>query len=115
MKILVDENIPNVSAAELSSLGHDVKDIRGTALQGLSDDDLWNLAQREQRMFITTDKGFAAKRSEDHHGVLIIRLRQPSERAIHIRIISAVKHYSENEWRGLLVVIRDTVQSVFHA
>lgn len=113
MKILVDENIPNVSTAELRRLGHDVKDIRGTALQGLPDEELWNLALQEQRMFITTDKGFAAKRSEDHYGVLIIRLRQPSEQTIHVRVISGVKHFTKNEWRGLLVVIRDTVQSTF--
>jgi len=29
MKILVDENIPNVTVQELRSQGHDVLDIRG--------------------------------------------------------------------------------------
>ena len=40
MKILVDENIPRMTADRLRELGHDVKDIRGTADQGLADSDL---------------------------------------------------------------------------
>ncbi len=35
MKIVVDENIPNVSVQELRSLSHDVLDIRGTPQQGM--------------------------------------------------------------------------------
>ena len=115
MKILVDENIPNVTVSELKKLGHDVMDIRGTNQQGWPDAELWKLAQLEQRMFITTDKGFASNRSEDHHGILIIRLRQPSEQMIHLRVLSAIKHYAEREWPTLLVVVRDTVQSVYRS
>ncbi|MEK7408859.1 MAG: DUF5615 family PIN-like protein [Acidobacteriota bacterium] len=31
MKILVDENMPRMTVERLRELGHDVKDIRGTA------------------------------------------------------------------------------------
>ena len=82
MKILVDENIPNISIAELLSKGHDVLDIRGTPKQGIFDDELWVLAQNEKRMLITTDKGFSQYRDEKHDGILIIRLRQPNEERI---------------------------------
>ena len=74
MKICVDENIPLSTVSELRSLGHDVLDIRGTSDQGLSDDLLWAMAQREGRVLLTTDKGFAEHRSEAHHGVLIVRV-----------------------------------------
>ncbi len=47
MKILVDENIPRMTTEHLSALGHDVKDIRGTVDQGLSDHVLWDVATRE--------------------------------------------------------------------
>jgi predicted nuclease of predicted toxin-antitoxin system len=113
MKICVDENIPLISVVELRNLGHDVLDIRGTTDQGLTDEVLWEKAQRENRLLITTDKGFSALRAESHYGILIIRLRQPNEQKIHVRIIQAINQYSEGDWNGLLIVMRDAVQSVW--
>lgn len=113
MKICVDENIPLVTVAELENLGHDILDIRGTIEQGLSDDLLWEKVQGENRLLITTDKGFANYRAESHNGILIVRLRQPNEQKIHLRIMQAINQYSESEWAGLLVVMRDAVQSVW--
>ena len=111
MKVCVDENVPLVSVSELRSLGHDVLDIRGTADQGVSDDLLWEIAQNEQRLLITTDKGFTQHRREPHHGILIVRLRQPNEQKIHDRVMQAIVRFHEDEWPGLLVVMRDAVQS----
>jgi hypothetical protein len=37
MKIFVDENIPFITVKELRSKGFDVKDLRGTIDQGISD------------------------------------------------------------------------------
>jgi predicted nuclease of predicted toxin-antitoxin system len=115
MKILVDENIPNVTVAELRRRGHGVLDIRGTERQGMFDDELWPFAQREQRMLVTTDKGFTEHRDEQHHGILVVRLRQPNEQRIHTRIIAAFDQFVDDDWPGLLVVMRDSVQSVYRA
>ncbi len=113
MKICVDENIPLISVAWLKDSGHDVLDIRGTAEQGLTDELLWEKAQRENRLLITTDKGFTAHRAGSHYGILIVRLRQPNEQKIHTRIIQAINRYPESDWQGLLIVMRDAVQSVW--
>jgi predicted nuclease of predicted toxin-antitoxin system len=83
MRLLVDENIPRMTVDALRALGHDVKDIRGTSDQGLADSDLWGLAVTESRALITTDKGFTEYRSGPHHGILIVRLRQPNRHKIH--------------------------------
>jgi predicted nuclease of predicted toxin-antitoxin system len=115
MKVFVDENIPSRTVEELRRLGHDVLDIRGTADQGMEDDVLWTRLMNEGRLLITTDKGFAQHRQEPHHGILIVRLRQPNEAKIHDRVMRAMKRFSESEWPGLLVVMRDTVQSVSRA
>lgn len=112
MRILADENIPNITIQELRASGHDVLDIRGTERQGMFDDELWLLAQAEQRTVVTTDKGFSEHRDTAHHGILIVRLRQPNEQRIHARIMSAFRHFQATDWPGLLVVMRDTVQSV---
>ena len=115
MKILVDENIPNITVHELRRMGHDVLDIRGTERQGMFDDLLWTLAQTERRMLVTTDKGFCEHRDQQHCGILVIRLRQPNEQRIHARIMAAFRQFAENAWPGLLVVMRDAVQSVSRA
>ena len=75
MKILVDENIPRMTVDRLRALGHDVRDIRGTQSQGLPDSDLWHVAMTEQRVLVTTDKGFTEYRWAAHHGLLVVRLR----------------------------------------
>jgi predicted nuclease of predicted toxin-antitoxin system len=113
MKICVDENIPIVTVHELRRIGHDVLDIRGTADQGMPDDLLWARVQTEQRLLITTDKGFGHRRDEQHFGILVVRLKQPNEQRIHQRIMQAMNHFSEQEWPGLLVVMRDVVQSTW--
>lgn len=113
MKIFVDENIPSMTVQALREMGHDVLDIRGTAHEGMADDRLWGMVQREGRLLITTDKGFAWHRDEPHHGVLIVRLRQPNRRKIHQRVVQAVTQFAAEEWPGLLVTMRDMVQSVW--
>lgn len=115
MKICVDENIPLITVAELESQGHEVLDIRGTANQGIPDDLLWELTQKESRLLISTDKGFVQHRNESHHGILIIRLRQPNEQKIHDRVMKAMGHFAEDEWAGLVIVMRDAVQSIWKA
>ncbi len=113
MNVLVDENIPSMTVRALREAGHDVLDIRGTIQEGMADDDLWKIAQREKRLMITTDKGFARRRDEIHHGVLIVRLRRPNRRKIHQRVMRAMSQFAEEEWPGLLLTMRDVVQSVW--
>ena len=111
MKVLVDENIPLHTVEELRLKGFDVTDIRGSAEQGITDEVLWQKAQHEKRLFITTDKGFSIHRDEKHHGIMIVRLKQPTRLKIHQRVMQAIKKYSEEQWHGLMVVMRDVVQS----
>jgi len=113
MNIYVDENIPNMTVKALRRLGHNVFDNRGTPKEGISDRELWNIAEREKCLLITTDKGFLAQRDERHFGIIIIRLRQPNRRKIHERVMQAFNQFKEDEWPGLIVIMRDNVQSVW--
>ncbi len=115
MKIFVDENIPLVTVKELILRKYEVIDIRGTDDQGISDEIIWQRAQDLKCLLITTDKGFAIHRDEDHCGVLIIRLKQPSRQKIHQRILQALNRYTPEQWPGLMVVMRDAVQSSWKA
>jgi len=113
MNIFVDEHIPLMTVQALREMGHEIRDIRGTPDEGMTDDALWGMAQREKRLLISTDKGFAQYRAASHHGVLIIRLHQPNRHKIHQRIMQAIMQFSEEEWPGLLVVMRDVAQSTW--
>ena len=110
MKIFVDENIPFMTVQELLSLGHDVMDIRGTEREGITDKELWKIVQKEKRLLITTDKGFAKNRYERHHGLLIVRLKQPNRLKIHQKVMKGISLFKEKEWPRMTVVMQD----IFH-
>ena len=112
MDILVDEDVPPNAIHALLELGHNVKDIRQTSIQGLADTDLWNLALSERRMLITTDKGFTERRDDNHAGILVIRLRQPNRHKICNAVLLAMKRFTSQQWPGLLVVMRDQTMSI---
>jgi hypothetical protein len=44
---------------------------------------------------------------------LIIRLRQPNRHRIHRRVVQTMAQFEPEEWPGMLVVVRDKVQSVW--
>ena len=46
-----------------------------------------------------------------HHGILIVRLRQPNRRKIHQAVNHDTGQIQEWEWHGLLVIVRDTTMS----
>ena len=97
----------------LRAMAHDVLDIRCTPDEGMRDDALWEMAQREERLLITTDKGFAQFRGIRHHGVLVVLLKRPNRHAIHERIMQAMGRFADNVWLGLVVVMRDVAQSMW--
>jgi predicted nuclease of predicted toxin-antitoxin system len=99
----------------LRALGHDVRDVRGTTDQGISDSDLWALAMAESRALVTTDKGFTEHRAGPHHGILIVRLRQPNRQKIHRAVMRVFEQFADSEWPNLLVVMRDTTMSTSRA
>ena len=68
-------------------------------------------SKEKKRLLITTDKGFVNNRRESHFGILVVRLHQPNESKIHERAMGAIRQFAEDEWPGLLVVMRDVVQS----
>jgi predicted nuclease of predicted toxin-antitoxin system len=115
MKILVDENIPLSTVTALQHAGHEVLDLRGTEREGSPDGVLWHIAQAEKRLLVTTDKGFAGRRAEKHSGILIVRLKQPSGRKIHDRVMLAMQQFAAEEWPNLLVIMRDQARSLWRA
>ena len=113
MRIVVDENIPRMTVEALRALGHDVRDVRGTAWQGIPDAMLWRIALDDARLLVTTDKGFTEYRTSTHHGILVVRLRQPNRHKIHNAVMQTVGRFPNEDWPNLLVVVRDTTMSTY--
>ena len=85
MKFLLDENFPKAAILLLESCGHQAEDIRGTKKEGAEDSVIFQLAQDLNAVFLTTDKDFfhtVPHLFEEHHGVVVIILRQPNRENI---------------------------------
>jgi predicted nuclease of predicted toxin-antitoxin system len=113
MRILVDENIPRMTVDALRLAGHEVLDIRGTPREGIADPDLWDIAQADRRLIITTDRGFALRRHRNPYGLLIVTLRQPNRRKIHERVMLAIRGLPQHEWGHTLVLMKDRTRVVW--
>ena len=52
-------------------------------------------------------------REELHHGILIVRLKQPNRHKIHERVMQAMALFAAEEWCDSLVVMWDVMKSVW--
>ncbi len=59
MKLFANENLFEPIIAYLSSLGHDVLSIRDAGLSGITDDEVYQRACKENRVIVTMDKDFS--------------------------------------------------------
>jgi predicted nuclease of predicted toxin-antitoxin system len=85
VNIKLDENIPASLAAPLTELGHNVDTVPQERLAGSDDKTIWAAAQQEKRFLITQDLDFSdirRFRPGDHHGILLVRLRNPGRLAL---------------------------------
>jgi predicted nuclease of predicted toxin-antitoxin system len=76
MKFLVDECTGPAVARWLEQQGHDVFSVYDQA-RGIDDDKVIEIAQIEERILITNDRGFGEKvfrERRPHHGVVFLRL-----------------------------------------
>ena len=77
MRLLVNENLPRLAVQRLRETGHDVAWIREHG-QGLSDREVLERAQAEERVLVTMDKDFAAlafrHRLPATSGIVLVRV-----------------------------------------
>jgi predicted nuclease of predicted toxin-antitoxin system len=110
MRIKLDENLPAALASRLSAMGHGVLTVPDEELTGKPDPIVWEAAQSEARFLITQDLHLADMRRfapGSHHGILLVRLRAPSRRALVERVGDVFAHEEVNEWMRCLVVVTE--------
>jgi predicted nuclease of predicted toxin-antitoxin system len=99
VRFFLDENFPRKATTILEAAGHEVFDIRGTKKEGAADRIIFELAQKLQAIFLTTDKDFfhtiPMQFNRKHYGVIIIALRQPNGPAI-LKKFDSVLRFIQN-------------------
>jgi predicted nuclease of predicted toxin-antitoxin system len=110
VRIKLDENLPAALVGILAAAGHDVDSVPSEGLAGQQDPVVWRAAQDASRFFITQDLDFSDIRRYQpgtHHGLLVVRLAEPSRS----RLIERVRHLFVTEsvatWRRCFVIVTD--------
>ena len=111
MKLKLDENLPVSLSDALAGLGHDVHTVRDERMEGRSDREVWEFAQREARFFITQDMDFSDVRGfvpGTHAGIMLVRLHAPSWRRLMRRVIEIFGAEDVAGWRCCFVVVTES-------
>jgi predicted nuclease of predicted toxin-antitoxin system len=107
VRIKLDENLPATLVGILSRLGHETDTVEDEGVNGKPDEIVWERAQMDGRFLITQDLDFSDIRKfapGTHHGILLIRMRDPSRRALEERIGRLFAMEESRSWgRGFIV------------
>ena len=108
MRILANENFPADAVTALRDQGHDIAWIRIDS-PGISDTEVLDRAQREDRILITFDKDFGELafrlKLPSLSGIILFRISASSSRQIAQTAVAAIE--SRTDWRGHFAVVED--------
>jgi len=107
VKIKLDENLPRRLVKSLGRIGHDADTVPQEGLAGSDDSSVWIAAQQSGRFFVTQDLDFSDIRKfrpGSHHGLLLIRLREPSRRTLTGHIVHLFETEDVATWLGCFIV-----------
>jgi predicted nuclease of predicted toxin-antitoxin system len=108
VKFKIDENLPAEACALLSHAGLDAMTVADQRLTGADDPDLYAICQRERRILITLDVGFAniqAYPPETSAGVIVLRVRQQSRPAVLSVIQPLISLLAQEQIEGRLWIV----------
>ena len=93
MKLKLDENIGRRGLKVVASAGHDVMTVRDQHLQGISDEALFDVCVREQRVLVTLDHDFGQTIRFPPHKSAGIVVLEPGPRATVGAIVDRLKEF----------------------
>jgi predicted nuclease of predicted toxin-antitoxin system len=94
----------------LRQIGHEVTDLRGSGREGLGDSQIFDEAQQNESIFLTTDRDFfhtIPHLYENHHGVIVIALRQPNREAILQKLSWILGYIKASDFANRTIQLRD--------
>ena len=109
MRIKTDENLARDAVELLRSAGHDVETILDEHLQGAQDVDVFRACQKEKRILLTLDRGFAQVlrlRPAPNPGLEILELGpDPTLRALMAQVRDFLNAASLQPAEGMLWIV----------
>ncbi|MFQ5398696.1 MAG: DUF5615 family PIN-like protein [Anaerolineae bacterium] len=107
MKLLLDQDVYAFTIRFLKEMGHDVVPVAQLGLSQATDEDLLQVAQEQQRIFITRDRDFGhlVFVKELGTGVLYLRILPSTKNAVHRELEKVLSTYTETELAKAFVVI----------
>ena len=110
MNFFLDENFPKTAHQVLESMGHSVFDIRNTKYEGLDDNKIFERAQNEKAIFLTTDKDFFHTIPilyKKHYGIIVIALSRPNRNNILDKLKYILNNYDLSKINSKVLLLRD--------
>lgn len=110
MNFFLDENFPKTAVSTLERKGHKVFDIRGTKHEGCSDFTIFDFAQKNKAIFLTTDKDFYHTIQfirRNHFGIIVIALSQPNLKGILSKLNYALNYVENVEIKSRCLLLKD--------
>lgn len=108
MRFKADENISRQLAQLLLDHGHDVQTVAEEGLAGARDPHIAAAAASEERMILTTDRGFADVRvypPGTHAGIVVLRARELRHSMLLMLLRSFLLQYDLDGFIGCNVVV----------
>lgn len=108
MKMFANENLFEPIIEYLKDLGHNVLSIRDAGLSGISDDEVYKLACKENRVIITMDKDFSRLfrfSPEKCGGIIVVKIYKRTVNETLEIFKKFYKSIKEEDVKGNLVIL----------
>jgi predicted nuclease of predicted toxin-antitoxin system len=107
MKLLLDQDVYEVTARFLISLGFDVVRVSELGMATASDEENLAKAIEIDRIFITRDRDYGnlVFIREIKSGVLYLRILPSTALEVHLELQRVLKQYNEEELKSAFVVV----------
>ena len=111
MKFLIDNALSPIFSKQLHNLGHDAIHVRDMDMQTCSDEEIFDFAQKEERIIVSADTDFGtiiALKNEQFPSIIIFRRtrnRKPIEQVA--LLISNLEQIEVSLRKGSIVIIED--------
>ncbi|MBI5527488.1 MAG: DUF5615 family PIN-like protein [Deltaproteobacteria bacterium] len=116
MKLKLDENLGYATKGFLLERGCDVVMVREQGLNGSLDEDLLPVVSREERIFVTLDRGFGnvhLYRPGEHAGIVVLRPPKQSSRRIIEMLAILLREVPLSSLDGAVTIVRPNRIRIF--